>query len=62
MKVKFQTREGETVSFTANPKRKPRKAANSYARYVKKHIGKYLEQGQDPTEAMRSVARQYRRG
>ena len=60
MKVQFQTRGGQTVKFTANPKKKAKKA-NDYAKYVQRHIGKFLRQGQEPTQAMKSVARQYKK-
>jgi len=59
MKVQFQARDGQTVEFTA--KKKKARKANDYANYVQKHIGKFLRQGQEPAQAMKSVARQYRK-
>jgi len=61
-KISFTTRSGETVSFQTRGKRKARRPANAYARYVQKHIGAFLAKGQSAPQAMKSVAKKYRKG
>ena len=62
-RVSFRTASG-TVSFqtTGKRKRQSAKRANAYAKYVKANIGKFLAKGQSATQAMKSVAKQYKGG
>ena len=60
--VSFITRAGVEVSFTVTGKRKrARRPANAYAKYVQRHIGPFLAQGKTAPEAMRAVAKKYKR-
>jgi hypothetical protein len=62
-RVSFRTKDGP-VSFQTTGKRKRQRAkrANAYAKYVKANIGKFIRQGMSAPQAMKAVAKQYKRG
>jgi hypothetical protein len=51
---------GRVVTFRKE-KRSGGQKVNAYARFVQQNIGKYLKQGMDATQAMRAVARDWRK-
>lgn len=59
--ISFTTRTGLEVSFTVTGKRKrARRPANAYAKYVQRHIKAFLAQGKTAPQAMRAVAKKYK--
>lgn len=60
--VSFTTRAGLEVTFEVTGKRKRgRRPANAYATYVQRHIGAFLAKGMAAPQAMRAVAKKYKR-
>lgn len=59
MKLMKRIRAGKKAALTRR-KRNPKRGAGPYAKFVKKHIGKYLGRGMSAPDAMRAVAGDWR--
>ncbi len=59
--VSFTTKDGRTISFTPKPKVPHAGPLSPYAEFVRDHIHAHHDRGLSWPEAMKAVAKQYKR-